>query len=123
MTQPLHILFVCGESWRRSSTAEKIFATDPRFSARAAGLGETVTRRIKDEDLAWADLVLVMERKYLGRLSHAFHHLETLPPIDVLGIPDKFIFMHRTLVERLREGVDEALERYYLEHDPASPAE
>ena len=123
MAHPLHILFVCGESWRRSSTAEKIFATDPRFSARGAGLGETVTRRIKDEDLAWADLVLVMERKYLGRLQHAFRHLETLPPIDVLGIPDKFIFMHRALVERLREGVDEALERYHLEHDPASPSE
>ena len=123
MTRPLHILFVCGESWRRSATAEKIFATGPRFSARAAGLGETVARRIKEEDVLWADLILVMERKYLGRLSHTFRHLETLPPMDVLGIPDKFIFMHRTLVERLREEVDAALERYYLDHDPAAPAE
>ena len=41
----------------------------------------------------------------------------------MLGIPDKFIFMHRTLVERLREEVDEALERYYVDHDPAAPAE
>lgn len=121
MPQPINILFVCGESWRRSATAEKLFAMDRRFSARGAGLGETVKRRIRDEDLAWANLVLVMERKYVTRLRQAFQHLDNLPPIDVLGIPDKFIFMHRTLVERLREGVDEALETYHLEHGSEAP--
>lgn len=116
MTRHLHVLFVCGESWRRSSTAEKIFVTDRRITARAAGLGETISRRLNAEDLAWADLVLVMERKYVTRLRHAFKHIENLPPIDVLGIPDKYIFMNPTLVELLREGVDEALETYFLEH-------
>jgi predicted protein tyrosine phosphatase len=117
MPPQLNILFVCGESRRRSATAEKIFTMDRRMSVRAAGLGETVPRRVRDEDLRWADLVLVMERKYVVRLKHAFRHLDTLPPIMELGIPDKFIFMNPVLVERLREGVNEALETYRLEQE------
>ncbi len=116
MATPLHILFVCGESKRRSATAEKIFTTDRRMTVRAVGLGETVPRRIRDEDLCWAHLVLAMERKYIVRIRTAFRHLDELPPIMELGIPDKFIFMNPTLIERLREGVEEALEAYRLEH-------
>lgn len=116
MPRHLHILFVCGESKRRSATAEKIFATDRRLTARAVGLGQTVNRRIKAEDLAWADLVLVMERKYIARLRDEFRKLESLPPIESLGISDEYIFMHPRLVEQLQDAVNDVLETYYEEH-------
>lgn len=80
-------------------------------------MGETVPRRIRDDDMLWADLVLAMERKYVVRIKTAFRHIETLPPIMELGIPDKYIFMNPTLVERLREGVEEALESHRLEKE------
>lgn len=121
MPQQLKVLFVCGESRRRSATAEKIFARDLRISARAVGLGETVPRRIHEEDLRWADLVLVMERKYVGRLKNTYRHLDDLPPIESLDISDEYIFMHPRLVEQLQEGVNGILENLAAEEADGSP--
>ena len=120
MPSPLNVLFVCGRNNRRSPTAEKIFKTDRRISARSVGLADTSRRKINAADLAWADLVLVMERKYASRIRDAFGSLEHLPSMESLDIADKYIFMQKELVDRLRHAVDAALEMYWLEHDTAS---
>lgn len=115
MQKPIHVLFVCGRNNRRSPTAERIFLHDPRMRVRSAGLGETSKRRVTEADMKWADLVLAMERKHVRRLQDAFRHLDELPPIENLDIPDEYIFMQRDLIELLKENVDAALEAYHLE--------
>ena len=119
MSSMVKVLFVCGRNNRRSPTAEKLFKFDRRMEVRSAGVSEGSKRRITASDLAWADLVLVMERKYLGRIREAFRHLDELPPMESLDIPDEYIFMQPELVETLNDAVTAALEAYHLEQDAA----
>ena len=72
MPQPLKVLFVCGRNRRRSPTAETIFRGAPRLSVRSAGTSDSSKRRITEGDLLWADLILVMERKYAARIRALF---------------------------------------------------
>lgn len=118
MTAPLKILFVCGRNKRRSPTAEKIFKGDPRMVVRSAGTSDSSKRRITADDLAWADLVLVMQRKYAARIKVAFKDIDPLPPMESLDIGDDYIFMETGLINVLRSSVDEALENYYTEKNP-----
>ena len=117
MTLPskLKVLFVCGRNNRRGPTAEKIFKTDRRMFVRSAGVADTSKHRINEADLAWADLVLVMERKYASRIRDAFRHLESLPPIESLNISDEYIFMQPELIAELRTAVADVLEEFELE--------
>ena len=62
----------------------------------------------REQDLAWADQVFVMEREHKSTLRTRFSHLE-LPPIDVLDIPDDFEFMDPRLQEMLRLTLDPEL--------------
>jgi predicted protein tyrosine phosphatase len=119
MTLPhkLKVLFVCGRNNRRSPTAEKIFKNHRRMFVRSAGVADTSKHKINESDLAWADLVLVMERKYVSRIRDAFRHLESLPPIESLDISDEYIFMQAELIEILRSSVADALEEFELEKD------
>jgi protein-tyrosine phosphatase len=111
MPPPLKLLFVCGRNLRRSPTAERLFRKDPRVSVRSAGVSDSSPRRVGESDLLWADLVLVMERKYAARIRSAFAHLEDLPEIESLEIPDEFEPMDEELVELLRAGVEERIGR------------
>jgi predicted protein tyrosine phosphatase len=115
MPAPVKILFVCGRNNRRSPTAERIFKTDRRVSVRSAGTADTSRRKISEDDLAWADLVLVMERKYLPRIRDSFRHLESLPPMESLDISDEYIFMQPELIEMLRTSLDSVLESFQQE--------
>ena len=59
-----HILFVCGRNRWRSPTAERLYRSDPRLEARSAGVSDKSQHRISAADIAWADLILVMEAEY-----------------------------------------------------------
>ncbi|HEY1172578.1 MAG TPA: protein-tyrosine-phosphatase [Verrucomicrobiae bacterium] len=106
---PLRILFVCGKNLRRSPTAEAVYRNDPRVEVRSAGVSEKSKHRVTEKDLAWAELVLVMERKHKARILEAFGGLENLPRIESLEIPDEFEFMEEELVELIRGGVEDFL--------------
>lgn len=118
MTKSLNVLFVCGRNNRRSPTAERIFLHDPRMRVRAVGLGERSKRRVTEDDMKWADLVLAMERKHMRRLQEQFSYLDDeRPPIEQLDISDEYIFMQRELIELLHSAVNSALEQYWLEEE------
>ena len=93
------------------------------MSVRSVGIADTSKRKINAADLAWAHLVLVMERKYASRIRDAFGSPGPLPPMESLDIADKYIFMQRELVDRLRHAVDAALETYWLEKEAAANGE
>jgi len=110
MPQRIKILFVCGKNKRRSPTAEKIFKNDPRMFVRSAGTGETSRRRLTEDDLRWADLILVMQRKYASQIRVKFGHLDLKAPVHSLEITDDYTFMDPKLIELLKDAVDYELE-------------
>lgn len=109
MSRRIRILFICGKNLRRSPTAEAIFRNDPRVDVRSAGVSEKSRHRVTEKDLSWADLVLVMERKHKSRITEAFAHLENLPRIESLDIPDEYEFMDEELVDLLQSGTETVL--------------
>ena len=104
--EKLRILFVCGRNQWRSPTAERIYRDDPRFEVRSAGLSSQSGRKLSAKDLAWADLVLVMERRHKTRILEDFREATDLPHIQSLDIPDDYQFMEPELIDLLREKVE-----------------
>ena len=102
------ILFVCSANMQRSPTAERIYRNDPRLEVRSAGVRIGARRRISINDLRWADIVFVMEQEHKHAIKTRFADIPglTLPPIEVLNIPDEFDFMYPELVEMLKTTLD-----------------
>jgi predicted protein tyrosine phosphatase len=66
----VNVLFVCTENLARSPTAAGLFrelqGQIGRHSARAVGTASHAPRRLTTRELAWAELVAVMEPRHLG---------------------------------------------------------
>lgn len=112
-----HILFVCGRNQWRSPTAARIYANDQRMEVRSAGVSPKSTHQVSNQDIEWADLILVMEQQYKARLLCTFRDLN-LPLIDSLDIPDDYQFMDKELITLIREGTEYSLKRR-LEIEPS----
>ena len=93
---------------RRSLTAEQLYRNDPRLEVRSAGLRSEARRRLCEGDLAWADIVYVMEREHKSTLRQRFSQID-LPEIQVLEIPDDYDYMDAHLQEMLRFTIDAEL--------------
>ena len=115
MPPPINVLFVCGRNNRRSPTAAHIFRNDRRMNVRSGGVADTSRRKVSEDDLRWAHLVLVVERKYAGRLRTAFPNVDPFPVVECLDISDEYIFMQPELVDLLKSSVESALENYLEE--------
>lgn len=108
MTERPNILVVCGQNKKRSRTAEHIFKNDNRFSIRSVGVSPKSKRKISENDLNWADLVLVMETEHRSKIWKLYSHLE-LPTIEILDIPDEYEFMDEELIELLTDKINDKL--------------
>lgn len=84
------------------------FKNDSRFDIRSAGLSPKSERKISENDLAWSDMVLLMESDHRAKIRDLYRHLD-LPPIQVLHIPDEYEFMDEKLIDILTDRVDAAL--------------
>lgn len=100
------ILFICARNQWRSPTAEAVYRDDPRVQVSSAGLSASARRRVTEKQLRWADLVLVMEHAHRQRLRETFPDLMGEVRLEVLDIPDDFLFMDPVLVELIRERVE-----------------
>ncbi|MDF1798793.1 MAG: phosphotyrosine protein phosphatase [Planctomycetota bacterium] len=105
---PEKLLFVCRRNQWRSPTAEKVYARDPRFDVRSAGLSSSAVRRLTAKDVAWAERIFVMESEHKSQLQAAFRDELGRRPVHVLKIPDEHGFMDPELVEPIRAGVEVA---------------
>jgi predicted protein tyrosine phosphatase len=103
------ILFVCGRNQWRSPTAERVYRDDPRVDVRSAGVSVKSRHQVSVDDLSWADLVVVMERRYKSRILGTFRDH---PPIVSLDIPDEFEYMDEELIKLIRQGVE-----FHLKHE------
>ena len=114
MADRLKVLFVCSRNQWRSPTAEAIYCDDSRLSVRSRGTSRAAVRTIGENDLAWADLVLVMEQKHRSRLLADFPDLTKFLTIQVLDIPDDYGYMDAELVQLLRIAADHFIEEFRI---------
>lgn len=105
MNERLKVLFICARNQWRSPTAEGIYRNDPRVEVRSAGISDAARRRVNSGDLAWADLVLVMERDHVRRIRQRFGETD-LPEMELLDIPDEYQFGDDELVQLIRDGTE-----------------
>lgn len=108
-----NILVICGKNKRRSRTAEYIFKNDNRFNIRSAGVSPKSERKISENDLHWATLVLVMETEHRSKIRELYNNLQ-LPKIVVLNIADVYEYLDEDLIQILHDKIDEIIEQLQL---------
>lgn len=105
----MKILFICSRNWRRSLTAEKLFAGTPGWQVRSAGTSDSARIRVTAGHVGWADVVVVMEKRHRERLESRFRDLLQARPVHCLFIPDEYEFMDPALVALLRTRLADVL--------------
>ena len=89
----------------RSPTAEQVFASWPGVETDSAGLHSSAKVLLSREQIAWADLIVVMEQRHRTQLSKGYRaHLKG-KRVVCIDVPDKFAFMDPTLVAQLEAKV------------------
>ncbi len=77
---------------------------------RSAGFSAQSPHMLNADDVAWADVIFVMEDEHSARLRRGYRHL-SLPDIVVLHIPDEYAYMDTDLITLLQSGVAGYFER------------
>ena len=104
----LRVLFVCSLNQWRSPTAEFIYREDARLDVRSAGIRTDATRHLSPADVAWAQLIFVMDAFQKAWIEDRFRGQE-VPRIQVLDIPDSLVYMDPELQRLLRLAIEPAL--------------
>lgn len=97
-----NVLFICSQNKLRSPTAEAVFAEMPGLEVDSAGLNHDAIVPLAPEQVAWADLIFVMEKAHREKLTRKFKRHLNGQRIIVLGIPDNYAYMDPALVEILK---------------------
>ena len=104
---PTNVLFVCSMNRWRSPTAEKIYAQHEHIIARSKGTSRKARQTISADDIRWADVIFVMERKHEQQLRTRFPGETASATIHVLDIPDDYQFMDPELIHCIETAVEE----------------
>jgi predicted protein tyrosine phosphatase len=110
VTERLKVLFICSRNQWRSPTAKQVFRRHPALAVHSAGTSASARKQVSHLDLAWADVVIVMESKHKSRLLAEHSRTLTGKPLHVLDIPDDYRFMDPELVELLQAAVPPLLD-------------
>ncbi|WP_108660987.1 low molecular weight protein tyrosine phosphatase family protein [Acuticoccus kandeliae] len=106
-----NILFVCGKARKRSPTAADVAAREFGVQTDFAGLSNDADERLGLDQIEWADLILVMEKRQVARLNRQFGgHLKG-KKVSCLNIPDNYEFMQPELVALIAEKLSRVLTR------------
>ena len=106
----MKVLFICSANKQRSKTAEDYFAAQfPQREFKSAGTNLKLCRQegttpLTLELLEWADDIYVMEERHRKAIKEYFnpaYHSK----ITVLGIPDRFKYYDRDLIELLNQKI------------------
>lgn len=96
------ILFLCSRNKLRSPTAEAIFADHPTIEVDSAGLSSDAEVPLSEDQVEWADLIIVMEKIHRNRLNLKFKSALAGKRIVVLNIPDDYDYMDPKLITLLK---------------------
>lgn len=113
----MNVLFLCSKNQWRSPTAERVFRDVDGLSVRSAGTNQSARRVVSVRDIAWAEVIFVMEQKHLDRLREAFRDEVRTKVVHVLEIADDYRFMDKELVEILDERVGAVLATMRVDDD------
>ena len=107
----MKVLFLCSRNKLRSPTAEAIFASWPGIETDSAGLSSDAAVELSLDQVEWADIIFVMERRHKAKLVQRFGRHLGDRRVVCLDIPDKYGFMDEDLVSRLERSVGPLLRR------------
>ncbi len=96
------ILFLCSQNRLRSPTAEAIFGDNPALEVDSAGLNNDAEVPLSEEQVRWADLIIVMEKCHRNRLNRKFKGALAGKRVAVLDIPDEYDYMDPALIALLK---------------------
>ena len=94
-------LFVCSQNKLRSPTAEQIFSTLDGVEVSSAGTNNDAENPLTGELLAWADVIVVMERAHRAKIQKRFRKTLNGKQLVCLDIPDNYAFMDPELIRLL----------------------
>ena len=97
-----NVLFLCSQNKLRSPTAEAVFTGHPTVDVDSAGLNHDAVVPLSEEQIEWADLILVMEKVHRSRLNRKFGKSLAGKRIVVLNIPDNYDCMDPALIRLLK---------------------
>ena len=100
------IIFVCSRNKWRSKTAEQIYKNHSSVNVRSAGTEPSAQRKLSQNDIVWADIIFVMERKHKERIEEKFKSAAEGKEIVTLEIEDIYTYMDPELIEELKSMVD-----------------
>jgi predicted protein tyrosine phosphatase len=109
MSDVTKALFLCGKARMRSPTAAALAAKWPGIETDFAGLSHDADERLSLEQVEWADILFVMERRQAKRLQSLFPAALRGKRVVVLNIPDRFAYGEPALVALLEPGLRQAL--------------
>jgi predicted protein tyrosine phosphatase len=96
------VLFVCSQNRLRSPTAEQVFSSRPDLEVASAGTNNDADNPLTAELIAWADVIVVMEKAHRSKVQKRFRSSLNGKRLICLDIPDEFEFMDPTLVRLLQ---------------------
>ena len=103
------ILFVCSQNKLRSPTGEAVFSNDPNLDVRSAGLNNDAEVPLGAEDVAWADIIFVMEQTHKKKLRKKHKEVLKSQRVICLDIPDDYEYMDKTLIDIFKKNVPQFL--------------
>ncbi len=98
-------LFICSANKLRSATAEHVFSQWPGIETDSAGLNNDADQSLSPEQIAWADVIFVMEREQLTKLRRNYTQHAAGKRVICLNIPDDFAYLQPELVRLLEVRV------------------
>lgn len=111
----MNVLFVCTLNKARSVTAERLFRRSPGLSVRSAGISDRAAHQITENDLMWADRVVVFENTHENWIRSTFSG--DLPEIIDVGIDDNYSADDPELISELTEVLMPILGKWMDEHN------
>lgn len=107
----MRVLFLCSQNRIRSPTAERVFEGRPDLEVESAGLNNDAQVAVTPELVAWAEVIFVMEKRHMNKLSKLFRGDLRAKRVICLNIPDEFAYMQPELVSLLEARVTPRLRR------------
>ncbi|WP_367848102.1 low molecular weight protein tyrosine phosphatase family protein [Rhodoferax sp. WC2427] len=99
------VLFICSRNRLRSPTAEQFFSTVPGVETDSAGLAPDAECPLSADQVEWADIIFVMEKRHRTQLTQRFKRHLSGKKVVCLDIPDNYQFMQSELVALLGKRV------------------
>jgi predicted protein tyrosine phosphatase len=97
------VLFVCARNKIRSLTAEKMLAGSQFYDAKSRGVARDARIKLRESDIAWADIIFVMEKNHKDCIVKDFRSAMAGKEMVCLFIEDVYEPMEGKLITVLRQ--------------------